>query len=101
MDDLRAWFYWIGRLETASFVALLGVAMPLKYVAGLPAAVSWVGWLHGVLLIVYLVALASVARVFQVGWVRMAAAGVAALLPFGPVALEWWWRKQGVLRGRG
>jgi len=100
MDELRDWFYWLGRLETASFVALLGIAMPLKYVAGLPETVGWVGWLHGVLLIVYVVGLLSVARVFQVGLRRVAMAGVAALLPFGPVVLEWWWRKHGVLDRR-
>ncbi|KIG18727.1 hypothetical protein DB30_07742 [Enhygromyxa salina] len=98
MDEgTRTWFYWLGRLETASFVALLGIAMPLKYVANQPAAVGWVGWTHGVLLIVYLIALLSVARVYRVGLVRVGVAGVLALLPFGPVLLEWLWRRRGVL----
>ncbi len=96
-EDPREFFYWLGRLETLSFVVLLGIAMPLKYVAGKPEAVGWVGWTHGVLLIVYLLALLSVARVYKVGLLRMAVAGVLALLPFGPVVLEWRWRKQAVL----
>ncbi|PRQ01183.1 DUF3817 domain-containing protein [Enhygromyxa salina] len=96
-QDTRNWFYWIGRIETASFVALLGVAMPLKYLADQPEAVGWVGWTHGVLLIVYLIALLSVARVYRVGLFRVCLAGVLALLPFGPVVLEWLWRRQGVL----
>jgi integral membrane protein len=96
-DQTRTWFFWLGRFETASFVALLGIAMPLKYAAGLPAAVGWVGWTHGVLLIVYLLALLSVARVFKVGLVQVAVAGVLALLPFGPVLLEHRWRKAGLL----
>ncbi|MSP17466.1 MAG: DUF3817 domain-containing protein, partial [Myxococcales bacterium] len=43
----------IGRLrvvafaEGCSFLLLLGVAMPLKYLAGLPLAVRLVGSLHG------------------------------------------------------
>lgn len=97
LDDTRTWFYWLGRLETASFVALIGIAMPLKYAANIPQPVSWIGWLHGVLLIVYVIALLSVARVFKVGFVRVFVAGVCALLPFGPVVLEYAWRKRGVL----
>ncbi|HVI01990.1 MAG TPA: DUF3817 domain-containing protein [Enhygromyxa sp.] len=97
LDATRTWFYWLGRLETASFVALLGVAMPLKYAADIPEPVSYVGWLHGVLLIVYMIALLSVARVFKVGLVQVFVAGVLALLPFGPVVLEQRWRKRGVL----
>lgn len=101
MDDYtRNWFYWLGRIETASFVALLGIAMPLKYIAGKPEAVGWAGWTHGVMLIVYVIALLSVARVYKVGLLRLAVAGFAALLPFGPVVLEWRWRKRGVLERR-
>ena len=52
-DPVVPWFYTLGRAETASFVVLLGIAMPLKYAAGMPAATAWVGWLHGMLLFVY------------------------------------------------
>jgi len=53
----------IGRLravalvEGISFLVLLGVAMPLKYLAGLPQAVTVVGWLHGLLFITFCIAL--------------------------------------------
>jgi integral membrane protein len=97
LADTRSWFYWLGRLETASFVALLGIAMPLKYGAHIPEPVSYIGWLHGVLLIVYVIALLSVARVFKVALAQVLVAGVCALLPFGPVLLEHRWRKRGVL----
>ena len=32
-DPAVPWFFTLGRLETLSFVTLLGVAMPLKYLA--------------------------------------------------------------------
>jgi len=35
--------------EASSFALLLGVAMPLKYAAGLPQAVRIMGMLHGLL----------------------------------------------------
>jgi len=38
--------------EASSFALLLGVAMPLKYAAGLPQAVRIVGMLHGVLFLI-------------------------------------------------
>jgi integral membrane protein len=96
MTALRR-FRFVSLAEGMSYLALLGIAMPLKYAAGLPEPVGWVGWTHGVLLIVYLLALLSVARIYKVGFMRMAFAGVLALLPFGPVVLEYRWRKQGVL----
>jgi integral membrane protein len=100
--DTRTWFFWLGRIETASFVLLLAIAMPLKYVAGQPAAVGWCGWLHGVLLIIYLNALLSVARVYvarayAVDLAQVLLAAVLAVLPFGPLVLERRWRRRGVL----
>jgi integral membrane protein len=38
--------------EAVSYLVLLTVAMPLKYLAGLPLAVRIVGLLHGVLFLV-------------------------------------------------
>jgi integral membrane protein len=99
-DPSVPWFFAVGRLETLSFVTLLGIAMPLKYVAKIPEPVGWVGWTHGVLLIVYLIGLLSVARIHRVGFGQVVVAGVLALLPFGPLVLEWLWRKRGVLDPR-
>lgn len=45
-------------LEGASLLALLGVAMPLKYALGLPAAVRLAGTLHGLLFLALLLAAA-------------------------------------------
>lgn len=47
------WLRVVGRWEAVSFLVLLGVAMPLKYAAGYPAAVSVVGMLHGVLFVAF------------------------------------------------
>ena len=49
-------------------------------------------------MIIYVLALLSVARVFKVGIVQIGMAGVLSLLPFGPVVLEYIWKKRGVLR---
>lgn len=78
----------IGKAEGSSFLVLLGVAMPLKYLAGRPEAVQVVGWIHGILFVLYVAALAS-ARSAR-GWdlARTARLFVAAFLPFGPFVAD-------------
>lgn len=81
-------FRWIGRAEGVSYLLLLGVGMPLKYAAGRPEAVEWLGWAHGMLFLAYVVALAAAAR--EQGWGpgRIVMGFVASLLPFGPFVFE-------------
>jgi len=47
-------FRLISFAEGGSFLLLLLVAMPLKYGMDLPLAVTIMGWVHGILFIVYL-----------------------------------------------
>ena len=47
----------VGFLEGLSFLALLFIAMPLKYIWGNPILVKYVGMGHGVLFIAFLVVL--------------------------------------------
>jgi len=74
----------VGKCEAVSFLLLLGVAMPLKYLADLPLAVKLVGWAHGVLFIAFV--LLVLPAIQQAGWpLRRGALLVgAALVPFGP-----------------
>ena len=88
------WSTPIGRLravalvEGVSFLVLLGIAMPLKYLADMPMAVKVVGWAHGALFILLCGILAHTKS--RVGWsIRQAAVVViAALLPFGPFVID-------------
>lgn len=78
----------VGMVEGASFLLLLGIAMPLKYLAGQPQMVSIVGAAHGVLWVLYVAAVfqAAVAGRWPLG--RIAAALVASVLPFGPFVFD-------------
>jgi integral membrane protein len=78
----------VGYLEGASFLILLGVAMPLKYAAGLPEAVLVVGWVHGLLFILFLAAVARAASARQWSAGKVTAALAASVLPFGPFVLD-------------
>lgn len=84
----------IGLVEGISFLLLLGVAMPLKYFAGLPQAVTIVGWLHGLLFITFCIALTQAHQ--EANWTVWRTGGVliAALLPFGPFVIDGRLRKE-------
>jgi integral membrane protein len=69
-------------VEGASLVTLIGIAMPLKYFAGQPMAVSVVGMAHGLL---FLWASATLLFVLSRGYLSpLKGAGVfaASLIPF-------------------
>ncbi len=73
----------IGFLEGVSFLVLLGVAMPLKYIWHEPAAVRVVGMAHGVLFLTYLVATVQAWLDHDWSWKRAALLVVASLVPCG------------------
>lgn len=77
----------IALVEGVSFLVLLLIAMPLKYLAGLPIAVKIVGWVHGALFIVFAVILLGVKLNCRWTLGRSALVFMAALLPFGPFVL--------------
>ena len=84
IDTLRV----AGLVEGVSFLVLLFVAMPLKYLAGMPWAVKTVGWAHGVLFILFCAALLRASAAAKWPLERSALVFVAALLPFGPFVID-------------
>jgi integral membrane protein len=46
-------FRWVALAEGWSFLFLLFIAMPLKYVAHMPMPVKIAGWIHGLLFVLY------------------------------------------------
>lgn len=77
-----------GLLEGASFLLLLFVAMPLKYFADQPLAVRHVGMAHGILFLLYLLAIVPVALDYRWSWKTVALAVLASLLPAGPFVFD-------------
>ena len=83
-----------GWLEGMSFLVLLGIAMPLKHLAGWPHAVQVVGMAHGVLFLIY------VALILYAGWaqkwrkVKVVAGLLASVVPFGPFLFHGWVRRE-------
>ena len=54
MNKKLNWLRKAGIAEGISFLVLLGIAMPVKYILKQPIAVTVVGWIHGVLFIAFL-----------------------------------------------
>lgn len=79
---------WIAFLEGISYLVLLFVAMPLKYAFGQPLGVRIVGALHGVLFVMFVVALVRAATTHGWSLLRSALAFVASLVPFGTFVLD-------------
>jgi integral membrane protein len=78
----------VGLLEGISYLLLLGVAMPLKYVWGEPLAVRYVGMAHGVLFVLYLLAMVPVALDQRWTFKTVVLGVLASILPGGPFVFD-------------
>ena len=90
----------IGRLrvisivEGISFIVLLLIAMPMKYIWGMPNAVTVVGMVHGVLFLLFCVALVNAVLVARWRLKPPLLIFLASLIPFAPLWVEHWLRRQ-------
>ena len=81
-------FRVISLIEGISMLVLLFIAMPLKYGFDMPLMVKYVGWIHGVLFMLYVVILLPTSR--RLGWSfsKTFMGLVASVLPFGPFLFD-------------
>jgi integral membrane protein len=75
-------------IEAVSFLVLLGIAMPLKYVWGFPLAVKIVGSIHGGLFVVFGIALLLSWQSAKWPLSRVALIFIASFLPVVPFFLD-------------
>ncbi len=87
-------FSSVGRLrlisvvEGLSFLALLGIAMPMKYLAGDPTLVRYIGMAHGVLFILFVVALLESSKRYEWELKFSLLCFACSIVPFAPFWLE-------------
>lgn len=81
-------FRVIAITEGISYLVLLFIAMPLKYLAGFSSAVTYTGWVHGLLFILYI--LTMISAVFNEKWntKRTIITFFASLIPFATFVLD-------------
>jgi integral membrane protein len=78
----------MGTVEGISTLVLFGVAMPLKYAAGMPMAVRIAGSIHGFLFVVLVVMFIQAITKVPIPR-RLAVLGIlAAVVPFGPFVMD-------------
>ena len=84
-----------GWLEGGSYLLLLFIAMPLKYIWDEPLAVRIVGMAHGILWIVYCAMALWLGLTEKWGIKKLMYAWIASLLPFGPFVFDHKYLKDG------
>ncbi len=78
----------VGLIEAISFLVLLGIAMPLKYVWGMPLPVRIVGSVHGGLFVLFCFALWRVLMNTSWPFSRAVLVFAASLIPFVPFFID-------------
>lgn len=81
-------FRLVAFLEGVSFILLLGVAVPLKHLLGMPGAVRVIGMAHGLLFLLYLAASFELFASRRWSGRQVLLAVVASLVPFGTFVLD-------------
>lgn len=97
------WFRALAWAEGVSFIALMFINMPLRKMTGmtLDAGTGALGWLHGALFLVYLVALGVTSRALQWPWRARILGGIASVLPFGTFVFERWVERKLISPAKG
>ena len=76
-------FRMIGIAEGISFLVLLLIAMPLKYLFNFPEAVKFTGWIHGALFVAFIYFAFEVMGSLKKNFLWLVKAFVAAFIPLG------------------
>lgn len=87
-------FRKIAFIEGISYLVLLLIAMPLKYWASFPMAVTLVGGLHGVLFVLYIGLSWDVKIRYRKSFAWLVIAFIVSLIPFGTFFMEPTWKKE-------
>lgn len=91
---MYSWFRKIAFIEGCSFLVLLFIAMPLKYLAGIPLATKIVGGIHGFLFCIFLLLAFMVMDKYGKSIKWMFKAFISAVIPFGTFYIDREWKKE-------
>ncbi|WP_226035812.1 DUF3817 domain-containing protein [Aquibacillus saliphilus] len=77
-----------GFIEGTSLIILLFIAMPLKYIAEFPEAVTVVGSLHGAFFCIYIAVIGYTTLRIKWSWKWIISSVLVAFIPFGNYLLD-------------
>jgi integral membrane protein len=86
--SMEKWFRLVGRFEGLSFLALLCVAMPLKYILNESFGVRLLGPVHGFLFLAYCACATLCALEYSWSGKKHFLAYIAAIIPGGTFWFE-------------
>ncbi|WP_085522502.1 DUF3817 domain-containing protein [Tuberibacillus sp. Marseille-P3662] len=86
--NLPGIFRMIGYAEGVSYLVLLCIAMPLKYIFDYHMVVTIVGGLHGGLFILYILGALIMTVVYRWRIIKTLLAALASVIPFGPFIFD-------------
>ncbi len=75
-------------IEGISYLILLFIAMPMKYLFSFPELVKYFGWAHGVLFILFVILLFVCWIKYRWSILRVGSFFLGSLLPFVPFIFE-------------
>lgn len=81
-------FRLISTLEAISFLVLLGIAMPLKYIWDMPQMVQIVGMAHGILFVLYVGGAFYMFKKLNWSFGDLFIVIMCSVVPFGPFYVE-------------
>lgn len=84
MDNSIKAFKLISILEAISFLVLLLIAMPLKYIWEMPEMVRIVGMAHGILFVLYVMGAYWMFEKLNWSFKTLMIVVLCSILPFGP-----------------
>jgi len=88
LEKQKKVFKYVSILEGLSFLLLLFIAMPLKYIWSMPQMVQQVGMAHGVLFIAYVIGAIWLFRPLNWNFKELLVVLGCSLVPFGPFYIE-------------
>ncbi|PRX50583.1 DUF3817 domain-containing protein [Salegentibacter salegens] len=88
LEKQKKVFKYVSILEGLSFLLLLFIAMPLKYIWEMPQMVQQMGMAHGVLFIAYVMGAIWLFKPLNWNFKELLVILGCSLVPFGPFYVE-------------
>ncbi|SKB31948.1 integral membrane protein [Salegentibacter holothuriorum] len=88
LEKQKKVFKYVSILEGLSFLLLLFIAMPLKYIWEMPEMVQQIGMAHGVLFIAYVMGAVWLYKPLNWNFKSLLIVLGCSLVPFGPFYVE-------------
>jgi integral membrane protein len=80
----------LSRMQAGTFIVLLGVAMPVKYLVGHATGVTIMGALHGAMWLLYMWLVLAMKSLGMWNKAEMSRLVLSTLMPFGGFATARW-----------